>query len=62
MVRKTIDPRWVWPVLQALTSNGEQGKDLECFLLLLNRADERQSAWQDTIPSRHGIGAYPWLR
>jgi ankyrin repeat protein len=33
------DPRWHWPMLQALMSDAEQGKDLECFLLLLNRAD-----------------------
>jgi ankyrin repeat protein len=33
------DPRWHWPLLQALWSDGEQGKDLECVLLLLQRAD-----------------------
>jgi ankyrin repeat protein len=43
------DPRWHWPMLQALTSDDSQGKDLECFLLLLNHADASVSSHGRTL-------------
>jgi ankyrin repeat protein len=43
------DPRWHWPMLQALWSDGDEGKDLECFLLLLNRANASVSSQGRTL-------------
>jgi ankyrin repeat protein len=43
------DPRWHWPLYQALMSVAEPGKDLECFLLLLNRADANVSSHGRTL-------------
>lgn len=34
------DPRWHWPMLQALTSDDAEGKDLDCFLRRLPAAEE----------------------
>jgi ankyrin repeat protein len=43
------DPRWHWPMLQALWSDDPEGKDLECFLLLLNRANASVSSYGRTL-------------
>src|SRR6185295_13677842 len=43
------DPRWHWPMLQALWSDGAEGKDLECFLLLLHRANASVSSQGRTL-------------
>ena len=43
------DSRWHWPLLQALTSDDTDGKDLECFLLLLARADASVSSHGRTL-------------
>jgi hypothetical protein len=43
------DPRWHWPMWQALTSDDAEGKDLECFILLLNRADASVSSHGRTL-------------
>jgi ankyrin repeat protein len=43
------DSRWHWPMLQALTSDDAEGKDLECFLLLLQRAGPNASSHGRTL-------------
>jgi len=43
------DARWHWPMLQALWSDDTDGKDLECFLLLLERADASVSSHGRTL-------------
>jgi len=43
------DARWHWPMLQALMSDDAEGKDLECFLLLLKRADASASSQGRTL-------------
>jgi len=43
------DPRWHWPMWQALMSDDTQGKDLECFLLLLSRANASVSSHGRTL-------------
>jgi len=43
------DSRWHWPMLQALTSDDSEGKDLKCFLLLLQRAGANASSHGRTL-------------
>jgi ankyrin repeat protein len=43
------DPQWHWPMFQALMWDDAEGKDLECFLLLLERADASVSSQGRTL-------------